>query len=77
MLYGSLGTLNALRVAKGLNTIALRPHCGETGDPSHLAGAYLCANSINHGIKLGESAVMQYLFYLDQVRVRVCALCAV
>jgi AMP deaminase len=67
MLYGNLVTLNALRRAKGLNTIALRPHCGESGDPSHLAGAYLCAASINHGIRLSDSAVLQYLYYLDQV----------
>ena len=67
MLFGSLRTLNMLRAAKGLNTIALRPHCGESGDPSHLAGAYLCAASVNHGIKLSDSAVLQYLFYVDQV----------
>lgn len=67
MLWGNLSTLNRLRAAKGLNTIALRPHCGESGDPHHLAGAYLCAASINHGIRLGESAVLQYLYYLDQV----------
>ena len=108
MLYGNLTTLNALRAAKGLNTIALRPHCGEglcaymyicarhhrppppphtracmhthvhaypracmhageSGDPSHLAGAFLCASSINHGIRLSESAVLQYLYYLGQV----------
>jgi len=67
MLWGSLRTLNMLRDARGLNTIALRPHCGESGDPNHLAGAYLCAASINHGIRLNESSVLQYLYYLDQV----------
>ena len=67
MLWGNLVTLNALRRAKGLNLITLRPHCGESGDPSHLAGAYLCAASINHGIRLSDSAVLQYLYYVDQV----------
>ena len=42
-----------------MRDVALPPH--------HLAGAYLCAASINHGIRLGESAVLQYLYYLDQV----------
>ena len=68
MLWGSLSTLNALRIAKGLNTIALRPHAGESGAPLHLGGAYLFATSINHGIRLSDSAVLQYLFYVDQVK---------
>ena len=51
--------LNQLREARGLNSITLRPHCGESGDVNHLAGAYLCASSINHGIGLANSAVLQ------------------
>lgn len=48
-LWSNLEVLNTLRKARGLNTIALRPHAGETGNPMHLASTYLCCESINHG----------------------------
>jgi AMP deaminase len=67
VLWGNLQVLNRLRAARGLNTWALRPHAGESGDPSHLSGAYLCATSINHGIRLDQSIGLQYLYYLDHV----------
>ena len=59
--------LNSLRKARGLNTIALRPHAGETGNPMHLASTYMLCESINHGINLDMQVSLQYLYYLDQI----------
>ena len=44
-----------------------RPHCGEAGDPDHLASAFLTAHSISHGILLRKVPALQYLFYLKQI----------
>ena len=66
-LYANIAALNHLRRAKGFNTFAYRPHCGEAGSNDHLAVGYLMANSINHGIKLSKIPVLQYLFYLNQI----------
>lgn len=66
-IYANLTALNHLRRARGLNTFAYRPHCGEAGSNDHLATSYLLANSINHGIKLDKVPVLQYLFYLAQI----------
>lgn len=63
----NLSTLNAFRKSKNLSTFTFRPHCGEAGDPDHLAAAFLTANGINHGITLRKSVVMQYLYYLTQI----------
>jgi AMP deaminase len=49
------------------DTFSFRPHCGEAGDASHLAGSFLLANSINHGINLRKAPVLQYLYYLTQI----------
>jgi len=66
-LWANLEVLNSLRKARGLNTIAFRPHAGETGNPLHLACTYMLAQSINHGINLSEQVSLQYLYYLDQI----------
>ncbi|CAH0514989.1 unnamed protein product [Peronospora belbahrii] len=66
-LYANIATLNEFRRQKGLNIFSFRPHCGEAGDPDHLAAAYLTANGINHGITLRKSAGLQYLYYLSQI----------
>ena len=50
-----------------LGTFVLRPHCGEAGDPDHLASAFLTAHSISHGILLRKVPALQYLFYLKQI----------
>lgn len=65
--YASLAALNQWRAKRGFNTLVLRPHCGEAGDPEHLVSAYLLAQSISHGILLRKVPFVQYLFYLDQV----------
>jgi len=66
-LWSNLEVLNRLRKYKGLNTFALRPHAGETGNPMHLAATYMLCESINHGINLEHQVSLQYLYYLDQV----------
>ena len=68
-LWANLCVLNKLRKAKGLNVITFRPHAGETGDPMHLGATYMLCESINHGINLEHQVSLQYLYYLDQVRV--------
>lgn len=59
--------LNRLREERGLNTLAYRPHSGEAGPLEHLSSSYLLANGINHGLKLKESPVLQYLYYICQI----------
>jgi AMP deaminase len=66
-IWANLEVLNNLRLARGLNTFAFRPHAGETGDPMHLAATYILCKSINHGILLDMQVSLQYLYYLDQV----------
>ncbi|AQZ12557.1 AMD1 (YML035C) [Zygosaccharomyces parabailii] len=66
-MYASLASLNQWRAKRGFNTLVLRPHCGEAGDPEHLVSAYLVAQSISHGILLRKVPFVQYLYYLDQV----------
>jgi hypothetical protein len=41
---------------------------GEAGDVENLVSAFLLADGINHGLNLRKSPVLQYLFYLNQVR---------
>ncbi|GCE97922.1 AMP deaminase [Zygosaccharomyces mellis] len=66
-MYASMASLNQWRAKRGFNTLVLRPHCGEAGDPEHLVSAYLVAQSISHGILLRKVPFVQYLYYLDQV----------
>jgi len=66
-LWANLEVLNSLRRARGLNTIAFRPHAGETGNPLNLACTYMLSESIAHGINLHQQVSLQYLYYLDQV----------
>ena len=53
---------------------ALRPHAGEAGSLSHLASTFLVAQSINHGIRLKQCPVLQYLYYLEQIGLSVSPL---
>eukprot|EP01062_Namystynia_karyoxenos_P037362 TRINITY_DN271_c0_g1_i2.p1 TRINITY_DN271_c0_g1~~TRINITY_DN271_c0_g1_i2.p1 ORF type:complete len:1622 (+),score=573.31 TRINITY_DN271_c0_g1_i2:82-4866(+) len=68
-MYANLQTLNQFRRERGLTTFTLRPHCGESGAPQHLAVAFLLADGINHGINLRKSMTLQYLYYLTQLPV--------
>jgi len=73
-IWANLVNLNALRRAKGLNEITFRPHSGETGPSHHLASTFILAQSINHGIRLRENTVLQYLYYIAQVGISVSPL---
>ncbi|PWY63557.1 AMP deaminase [Aspergillus heteromorphus CBS 117.55] len=66
-MFTNIASLNIWRNKRGFNTFVLRPHCGEAGDPDHLAVAFLCCHSISHGILLRKVPLLQYLYYLDQI----------
>ncbi|KAL4811703.1 hypothetical protein BDW67DRAFT_179371 [Aspergillus spinulosporus] len=66
-MFANMASLNFWRQQRGFNTFVLRPHCGEAGDPDHLAVGFLCCHSISHGILLRKVPLLQYLFYLDQI----------
>jgi AMP deaminase len=66
-MYANIASLNQIRRKRGFGTFVLRPHSGEAGDTDHLAAAYLCSQSISHGITLRKVPAMQYLYYLKQV----------
>ncbi|KAG5447243.1 AMP deaminase 2, partial [Clonorchis sinensis] len=65
-MYANLTQLNQFRSYRGLNTLALRPHCGEAGHIHHLISGFLLAENINHGLLLRKDPVLQYLYYLAQ-----------
>ncbi|KAJ5563843.1 AMP deaminase [Penicillium frequentans] len=66
-MFANIASLNHWRQQRGFNTFVLRPHCGEAGDPDHLAVGFLCCHSISHGILLRKVPLLQYLYYLDQI----------
>lgn len=66
-MYANMVSLNVWRARRGFNTFVIRPHCGEAGDPDHLAVGFLCCHSISHGIHLRKVPLLQYLYYLDQI----------
>lgn len=66
-IYANLNVLNQLRKRKAYNTLSYRPHSGEAGNIQHLATTFLLANSINHGIMLRTSPVLEYLYYIAQI----------
>ncbi|EEQ85269.1 hypothetical protein RJZ56_001346 [Blastomyces dermatitidis] len=66
-MFANMASLNNWRKQRGFNTFVLRPHCGEAGDPDHLAAAVLCCYGISHGILLRKVPLLQYLYYLDQI----------
>ncbi|KAF3898853.1 Adenosine monophosphate deaminase [Trichophyton interdigitale] len=66
-MFANMASLNTWRKQRGFNTFVLRPHCGEAGDPDHLASAFLCCQGISHGILLRKVPLLQYLFYIDQI----------
>ncbi|KAJ9449103.1 AMP deaminase [Diplonema papillatum] len=65
--YANLVSLNHLRRRNDLNTFTFRPNSGEQGKLDQLVMGYVLAASINHGITMERSPVLQYLFYLSQV----------
>ncbi|OAF68023.1 hypothetical protein A3Q56_04241, partial [Intoshia linei] len=68
-MYANILQLNHLRRSKGLNTLVLRPHSGESGNVIHLMTTYMLSQNISHGLNLRKAPVLQYLFYLAQVNI--------
>jgi AMP deaminase len=68
-LYANLRSLNRFRQRRRFSVFAFRPSCGEAGNIDHLIGSFLLAQSINYGVRLADSAPLQYLFYLAQIGV--------
>uniref|UniRef100_A0A915D7C7 AMP deaminase n=1 Tax=Ditylenchus dipsaci TaxID=166011 RepID=A0A915D7C7_9BILA len=66
-MFANLTALNSFRRLRGLNTIALKTHCGEAGHINHLVVGFLTSESIAHGLLLRKVPVLQYLFYLSQI----------
>jgi AMP deaminase len=66
-MFANIASLNNWRKQRGFNAFVFRPHCGEAGDPDHLAAAFLCCYGISHGILLRKVPLLQYLYYLDQI----------
>ncbi|EEH39306.2 AMP deaminase [Paracoccidioides lutzii Pb01] len=66
-MFANMASLNNWRKHRGFNTFVFRPHCGEAGDPDHLAAAVLCCYGISHGILLRKVPLLQYLYYLEQI----------
>ncbi|CAB3371884.1 Hypothetical predicted protein [Cloeon dipterum] len=66
-MWANLSVLNNFRRERGLNTIVLRPHCGEAGPIQHLVCGFMMAENISHGLLLRKVPVLQYLYYLAQI----------
>ena len=66
-IYASSTACLTIKLPFPSDTFVFRPHCGEAGDPDHLASAFLTAHSISHGILLRKVPALQYLFYLKQI----------
>lgn len=73
-IWANLRALNHLRGSLGMNTFKFRPHAGEAGSIENLDNTFLLADSINHGINLKLSPVLQYLYYLGQIGLAVSPL---
>ncbi|KAG5179300.1 hypothetical protein JKP88DRAFT_167802, partial [Tribonema minus] len=59
---------------RGPGAFEYRPHCGEAGDPEHMAASFLVADNISHGILLRKTPVLQSLYYPRQVGLAVSPL---
>ncbi|AYU75806.1 adenosine monophosphate deaminase, putative [Leishmania donovani] len=68
-LYANLRSLNRFRQRRRFSVFSFRPSCGEAGSVDHLIGGFLLAQGVNYGVRLADSAPLQYLFYLAQIGV--------
>eukprot|EP01064_Diplonema_japonicum_P033748 TRINITY_DN6742_c0_g1_i1.p1 TRINITY_DN6742_c0_g1~~TRINITY_DN6742_c0_g1_i1.p1 ORF type:complete len:1025 (+),score=265.00 TRINITY_DN6742_c0_g1_i1:45-3077(+) len=73
-MWANIKALNTYRASRGQTTLSFRPHCGECGDPKHLASTFLTADGVSHGIQLRLAPVLQYLFYLGHIPIAVSPL---
>ena len=64
--WANIVKINHVRRRNGLNTFTFRPNCGEAGYVNQVVMGFMLAQSINHGITMERSTVLQYLFYLSQ-----------
>jgi len=60
-LAANLYQVNRIRRQRNLNTWKFTPHSGEAGSVHHLAGSFLVADYIGHGVQLQN--VMCQSFY--------------
>ena len=68
--WANICSLNALRARMGLNTFQFRPTAGEPSQQfDQLVSAYLLADSINNGLRLANSWILQYLYMFTKVGV--------
>ncbi|CUG93558.1 AMP deaminase, putative [Bodo saltans] len=65
--WANIISLNEFRGSRGLGQFTFRPQCGELGSIDHLIGAFLVANSINHGVTLHKFPPLEYVYYLTQI----------
>ncbi|CAL8138718.1 unnamed protein product [Orchesella dallaii] len=70
-LFKNITDINIMRSALGLNTFSYRPHSGETGNYLNLSAAFLCGQSIAHGINLQKYPALKLLYYLAQIEITV------
>jgi adenosine deaminase len=71
-MWANISVLNRLRMSvprRGYREFSFRPHAGEAGLVDHLAGAFLLADGLSHGIVAKSSPSMQMLMYLSQIGV--------
>jgi len=73
-IWSNMNSLNSYRERKGLRKFLLRPISGFTGSLSELEVAFLLTDSVCHGNQLKNSAILQYLFYLEQVGISMAIL---
>ncbi|XP_030641086.1 AMP deaminase 2 [Chanos chanos] len=66
-MYANMTVLNHLRRRQNMNTLVLRPHCGEAGPIHHLVSGFMLSENISHGLLLRKAPVLQYLYYLAQI----------
>jgi AMP deaminase len=65
--WANIISLNEFRGSRGLGQFTFRPQCGELGSIDHLIGAFLVANSINHGVTIHKYPPLEYIYYLTQI----------
>lgn len=66
-MYCNMMVLNHVRRERGFNSFVFRPHCGESGNVTHLVSGFMLAENISHGLLLRKVPALQYLYYLAQI----------
>eukprot|EP01012_Entosiphon_sulcatum_P012156 TRINITY_DN17591_c0_g1_i1.p1 TRINITY_DN17591_c0_g1~~TRINITY_DN17591_c0_g1_i1.p1 ORF type:complete len:1308 (+),score=190.02 TRINITY_DN17591_c0_g1_i1:456-4379(+) len=73
-IWANLQALNTFRASRKLSTLSYRPNCAEKPNLDNMVTSFLLADSINHGVRMTVSPVLQYLFYLTQIGMCLCPL---